>query len=116
MTIDVHQRYRREKLRSFLKALRRRLDPNSTTIAEHKRINSRRGRRISQEEIAKAAGITRGWYARLESGKPIHASVSLLNRVAVALKATSEERAILFILAIPELAAVLNIPQDRAAP
>jgi len=94
---------RREKLRSFLKALRRRLDPNTMLLGEHERISSRRGVRISQEEIAEAAGVSRGWYARLESGEPIQASVSLLDRLAGALNATPHERATLFSLAIPKL-------------
>jgi transcriptional regulator with XRE-family HTH domain len=81
---------RREKLRCFLKTLRRRL-------ASHM------GRRISQEEIAAAAGVSRGWYVSLESGKPIRCSVSFLARVAAALNATPPERATLFRLAIPEL-------------
>jgi transcriptional regulator with XRE-family HTH domain len=61
------------------------------------------GRRISQEEIAQAAGVSRGWYVSLESGKPIRCSVSFLIRVAAALDATPPERATLFGLAIPEL-------------
>ena len=99
----VEQPDRREDLRSFLKGLRRRLDPNTATLGEHERINLRRGRRISQEEIAEAAGVSRGWYVSLESGKPIRCSVPFLDRVAAALNATPPERATLFTLAIPEL-------------
>jgi len=96
-------RGRRENLRSFLKTLRRRLDPNTEILGEYERINSRLGRRISQEEIAEAVGVSRGWYVSLESGAPIRPSLDLLHRIAGALNATPHERAMLFSLAIPEL-------------
>jgi transcriptional regulator with XRE-family HTH domain len=92
----------RDELRSFLGGLRRRL--NSTpTLGEYDRMNSRRGRLVSQEEIAEAVGVSRGWYQRLESGA-IRPSIALLNRLAAALNATPDERATLFRLAIPALA------------
>jgi DNA-binding XRE family transcriptional regulator len=101
--MNVEQPDRREKLRHFLKALRRRLHPNTMSLGKHERISSRRGLRISQEEIAEAAGVSRGWYARLESGEPIQPSISFLDRLAGALNATPRERATLFALAIPQL-------------
>lgn len=107
--MNVKQQNRREQLCSFLKSLRRRLDPHTTTLGEHERISSRWGRRISQEEIAEAIGVSRGWYVSLESGKPIRCSVTFLGRVAAALNATPPERAILFTLAIPELS-ILSVP------
>ena len=104
MTVDIETvPDRREDLRSFLKTLRRRLDPHTALLGAHERISTRRGRRVSQEEIAEAVGVSRGWYASLENGLPIRASVSLLDRIAHALNATPHERAMLFILAIPEL-------------
>jgi len=108
----VEQPDRREDLRSFLKGLRRRLDPNCPTLGDLERINLRHGRRISQEEVAEAAGVSRGWYVSLESGKPIRCSVSFLDRVAAALNATPVERARLFTLAIPELSALPLSPQE----
>jgi len=101
--MNVTQGNRRENLRSFLKDLRRRLDPNTALLGDHERISSRRGRRISQEEIAEATGVSRGWYVSLESGKPIRPSPSFLGRLAAALNATPQERAMLFSLAIEEL-------------
>lgn len=98
---------RRDDVRSFLKALRRRLDPDAAILGEFERLSSRRGRRVSQEEIAEAAGVSRGWYALLESGAPVQPSVSLLDRLAGALNATPDERVMLFSLAIPKLATTL---------
>ena len=98
---------RRENIASFLKALRLRLDPNAKVLGEHERTCSRRGRRVTQEEIAEAVGVSRGWYALLESGAPIQPSVPLLDRLAGTLNATPRERALLFGLAIPELSTLL---------
>jgi transcriptional regulator with XRE-family HTH domain len=71
-------------------------------------MRSRCGRPISQEELAEAIGVTRGWYCLLESGAPIQPSVSLIDRLASALGATLDERVVLFSLAIPELQSVLT--------
>jgi DNA-binding XRE family transcriptional regulator len=91
------------EMRSLLKGLRRRLDPATATLGEHKRVSSRCGRAVSQEEIAEAVGVSRGWYAMLERGEPIQPSVAMLSRLARALNATRDERAALFQLGIPEL-------------
>jgi DNA-binding XRE family transcriptional regulator len=98
---------RRDDIRSFLKALRQRLDPDTKVLGNHERLNLRRGRRVSQEEIAEAAGVSRCWYALLEAGAPINPSVPLLDRIADALNATPRERAMLFGLGIPELGSIL---------
>ena len=87
---------------SFLNGMRRRIDSATPTLGAYHRLKSRRGKRVSQEEIAEAVGVSRGWYQRLESGG-IRPSISLLNRVAGALNATPEERTRLFHLAIPVL-------------
>ena len=87
---------------TFLNGLRRRLSSATPTLGEFDRVESRRGKRISQEEIAEAVGVSRGWYQRLESGA-IRPSISLLDRLAAALNATPEERETLFRLAIPAL-------------
>ena len=101
--MDVMYCDRNEKLCRLLKALRRRLDPHTARLGAHERVNTRKGRRVSQEEIAEAVGVSRGWYVSLESGKPIRPSVSLLDRLAAALNATPPERLMLFSLAIHEL-------------
>lgn len=98
---------RRDDIRSFLKALRQRLDPDTKVLGNHERLSLRRGRRVSQEEIAEAAGVSRCWYALLEAGAPVNPSVPLLDRLADALNATPVERAMLFGLGIPELSSIL---------
>jgi transcriptional regulator with XRE-family HTH domain len=93
----------RDDIRSLLRGLRQRLDPAANMLGEHERLGSRRGRAVSQEELAEAVGISRGWYAMLERGEPVQPSVSMLSRLANALNATRDERWRLFQLAIPEL-------------
>jgi transcriptional regulator with XRE-family HTH domain len=92
--------------REFLTQLRRRIDPATQTLGDYERLRSRIGRPITQEELAEAVGVSRGWYARLESGKNAQPSVSMLHRIAEALKTSAAERAILFRLAIPALQSI----------
>lgn len=89
---------------SFLKTRRRRIPPHSARLGSWERLPVRRGRRVTQEEIAEALGISRNWYRRLESGDAPRASAKLLDRIAKALQFTPEERTNLFVLGIPELA------------
>ena len=89
---------------SFLKTRRQSIPPDSRTLGSWERLQVRRGRRVTQEEIAEAVGISRNWYRRLESGDAPRASAKLLDRIAKALQFTPEERMNLFVLGIPDLA------------
>lgn len=89
---------------SFLKTRRRSIPPGSKTLGSWERLPVRRGRRVTQEEIAEAVGISRNWYRRLENGDAPRASAKLLDRLAKAFQFTPEERMNLFVLGIPELA------------
>src|SRR5258708_36399787 len=91
-------------LASFLKARRRNIPPNSVTLGSWERLPGRCGRRVTQEEIAEAVGISRNWYRCLENGDAPRASPKLLDRIANAFQCTPEERTMLFALAIPEIA------------
>lgn len=93
----------RNEMRSLLKGLRRRIDPQILRLGEHERLNTRHGKTVSQEELAEALGVSRGWYASLERGMT-RPSISLLKRLTIALNASREERITLLQLAIPELA------------
>lgn len=93
----------RSELSLFLKFLRRRIDPAARQLGPHARLPVRIGKRVTQQELAEAIGISREWYALLESAAPTRASTTLLDRLADVLMATPEERARLFHLAVPEL-------------
>jgi transcriptional regulator with XRE-family HTH domain len=87
----------------FLKLLRRRIDPNAHVLGPYVRLSHVVGKRITQDELAEAIGISRQWYAVLESAGTTRTSASLVDRLADALMVTPEERARLFQLALPEL-------------
>jgi transcriptional regulator with XRE-family HTH domain len=96
----------RSELPLFLNFLRRRIDPDVRSLGPRARLPKRLGKRVTQEELAEVIGVTREWYALLESGARTRASTDLIDRLAVALMVTAEERARLFRLALPELAQV----------
>ena len=82
----------RDDLRVLLKELRARV------------VSPRRGKPVSQEELAEWVGVSRNWYAALERGVPVSPSIPMLSRLATALNANREERLTMLRLAIPELA------------
>jgi transcriptional regulator with XRE-family HTH domain len=87
----------------FLKTLRRGIPPDAASLGPWKRLPARCGRRVTQEELAEAVGVSRNWYRRLESGATVRASTRLLDRLATAFASTPEERTKLFVLGIPEM-------------
>jgi DNA-binding XRE family transcriptional regulator len=97
------------ELAFFLKTRRRSIPPDSVTLGPWERLPIRHGRRVTQEEIAEAIGISRNWYRRLESNEAPRPSAKLLDRIAKAFQFTPEERTNLFVLGIPELAPIRAI-------
>jgi transcriptional regulator with XRE-family HTH domain len=93
----------RSELALFLKFLRRRVDPDVRHLGPHARLPSRLGKRVTQEELAEAIGVSREWYGMLESAATTRTSTGLLQRLADALMVTTQQRAKLFQLAVPEL-------------
>ncbi len=95
----------------FIKERRLNIDPNSRTLGEYVRLQSRLGRPVTQEEIAEYIGVSRAWYAMLETQSRVRASPPLLDRLARALMLNSQERTLLFNLALPELKLEGQSPQ-----
>lgn len=93
----------RSALGPFLKAHRQSIHPETPTLGLATRLPSRRGKRVTQEEIAEVVGVSRGWYRMLESGASVRASMHLLERLSDGLMLTNEERIQLFALAVPEI-------------
>jgi DNA-binding XRE family transcriptional regulator len=91
------------ELHAFLKERRRGIEPATRVLGLHQRLASRCGRRVTQEELAEAIGVSRAWYVLLEGGAAIRVSTPLLDRLASALMLPPHERSELFRLAIPEL-------------
>jgi transcriptional regulator with XRE-family HTH domain len=92
----------RSDLAHFLKFLRQRVDPDVLVLGPNARRPARLGKRVTQEELAEAVGVSREWYAQLETAAATRASPGLLGRIADALMVAPEERAMLFQLALPE--------------
>jgi len=88
---------------SFLKQRRTSLDPDARALGSHRRLATRYGKRVTQEEVAEAVGVSRVWYATLESGAAVPTSPRLLDGLAGALMLNQSERTTLFRLALPEL-------------
>jgi transcriptional regulator with XRE-family HTH domain len=94
----------RPELADFLKFLRRRIDRDVRALGPYVRVSQRLGKRVTQEELAEAIGVSREWYVELECGSArARASTGLLRRLAEALMVTPEERASLFQLALPDV-------------
>lgn len=93
----------RSELALFLRLLRQRIDPDVRNLGQFVRHSGRLGKFVTQQELAEAIGVTREWYAALESAAPPRTSPSLIDRLADALMVTAEERGRLFRLAVPEL-------------
>jgi transcriptional regulator with XRE-family HTH domain len=96
---------RRAKLKHFLMNCRSRLTPRDIGLPATTR---RRVAGLRREEIAELVGVSSDWYRWFESGRPIRVSVEFVSRVADALHLDRAERAILFRLALPEVAAAIG--------
>ncbi|HEY0798262.1 MAG TPA: helix-turn-helix transcriptional regulator [Candidatus Baltobacteraceae bacterium] len=91
----------------FLKERRRELSAQIRAIGSHPRPPVRIGRAVTQEEIAEAVGVSRVWYAQIESGRG-SVSLRLLMRIAEALMLGPEDRRALVRLTLPGIAILLT--------
>jgi DNA-binding XRE family transcriptional regulator len=91
------------QLSVLLRHFRVRIDPYQEVLGPHTRLPSRRGKSVTQEELAESVGVSRYWYGMLESERPVRVSITLLDRLARILMLSAGERAMLFALALPEL-------------
>lgn len=79
---------RREELAAFLRTRRARIRPEDVGLPPGPR---RRTPGLRREEVAQLAGVGITWYTWLEQGRPINASVQVLDAVARTLKLDSTE-------------------------
>ena len=87
---------RRSELAGFLRSRRARIRPEDVGIPAGQR---RRTPGLRREEVAQLAGVGVTWYTWLEQGRPINASVQVLDAVARVLQFDGTEREHLYRLA-----------------
>ncbi len=87
---------RRQELAAFLRARRGRIRPDEVGLVPGPR---RRTPGLRREEVAQLAGVGVTWYTWIEQGRPIHASVDVLDAIARTLRLDTTERDHLFRLA-----------------
>jgi transcriptional regulator with XRE-family HTH domain len=93
---------RRGELAAFLRSRRERITPEDVGLPGGYR---RRTAGLRREEVAQLAGVGVTWYTWLEQGRPIRASVQVLEAVARTLRLDTVERQHLFRLAeVPDTA------------
>jgi transcriptional regulator with XRE-family HTH domain len=93
---------RHSELGAFLRAQRARLRPGDVGLALD--TVARRVPGLRREEVARLAGVSTDYYTRLEQGRKVSASESVLNAVARALRLDETGREHLFDLARPRAA------------
>ncbi|MFC7614976.1 helix-turn-helix domain-containing protein [Actinokineospora soli] len=87
----------RAELREFLRSRRARLRPEDAGLPE--RSTRRRVAGLRREEVAQLAGISTGYYVRLEQGRTSQVSDAVLDAVATVLRLDAADRALLGALA-----------------
>jgi transcriptional regulator with XRE-family HTH domain len=75
----------------FLKAMRSRLTPEDAGTSRS--TGARRVPGLRREEVARLAGVSTDYYVRLEQGRNIHPSRTVLEAVSRALRLSSSEQA-----------------------
>ncbi|MFJ9587830.1 helix-turn-helix transcriptional regulator [Streptomyces acidicola] len=88
------------ELGDFLRSRRARLRPEDAGVAFGG--GARRVPGLRREEVARLAGVSTDYYARLEQGRHPHVSETVLEAVARALRLDDTERGYLFELARPK--------------
>lgn len=87
---------RRADLAEFLRARRAALAPADVDLPV---VGRRRTQGLRREEVALLAGVSVSWYTWLEQGRPINASLDVLDALARALRLDAVEREHLIVLA-----------------
>ncbi|HWC83224.1 MAG TPA: helix-turn-helix transcriptional regulator [Pseudonocardiaceae bacterium] len=100
-----------QELREFLRSRRARITPAEAGLADQP--GSRRVPGLRREEVAQLAGVSVDYYVRLERGRAVNVSESVLDALARALDLNDTERDHLFTLARPVRGRARPIPAQR---
>lgn len=99
------------ELREFLRSRRARLSPENAGLPA--RVGNRRVPGLRREEVAQLAGVSVDYYVRLERGRNVNVSESVLDALARALQLNPTERSHLFTVAKPTRARRRPLPPLR---
>ncbi|MDH2429096.1 helix-turn-helix transcriptional regulator [Sphaerisporangium sp. TRM90804] len=102
------------ELREFLRSRRARLTPEEAGLPS--RPGARRVPGLRREEVAQLAGVSVDYYVRLERGRHVNVSESVLDALARALRLNPTERAHLFTVARPVRGQRRPMPPQRVRP
>jgi transcriptional regulator with XRE-family HTH domain len=103
----------REELSDFLRSRRGRLSPDELGLRSY---GPRRVPGLRREELAQLAGVSVDYYTRLEQGRGVHPSRSVLDAIARALRLDQAEASHLRRLAAPQSAQRSKPPPERVRP
>jgi transcriptional regulator with XRE-family HTH domain len=101
-----YSKARRDELAAFLRSRRARVTPADVGLPPGPR---RRTPGLRREEVAQLAGVGVTWYTWLEQGRPINASVQVLDAIAAVLRLGPSERWHLY-----RLAELPGVPTPRS--
>jgi transcriptional regulator with XRE-family HTH domain len=102
------------ELRDFLRSRRARITPQEAGLAPQP--GTRRVPGLRREEVAQLAGVSVDYYVRLERGRHLHVSESVLDALARALSLNDTEREHLFAVARPARGRRAPLPAQRVRP
>jgi transcriptional regulator with XRE-family HTH domain len=112
----TYSKPRRAELAAFLRSRRERVTPEDVGLPPGLR---RRTPGLRREEVAQLAGVGVTWYTWLEQGRPINASVQVLDAIARVLRLGTSERWHLYRLAevpgVPRPQGNETLPDDIVA-
>src|SRR3977135_4482506 len=103
----------REELSDFLRSRRGRLTPDELGLRSY---GPRRVPGLRREELAQLAGVSVDYYTRLEQGRGVHPSRSVLDAIARALQLDQAEASPLRRVAAPQSAPRRKTPPERVRP
>jgi transcriptional regulator with XRE-family HTH domain len=103
-----------DDLGEFLRSRRARLRPEDVGLVDYG--DRRRVPGLRREELAQLAGVSVGYYTRLEQGQSRHASEAVLDAVAAVLRLDDDERTHLHVLARPKPKARRRPRPERVHP
>ncbi|MGW4483592.1 helix-turn-helix domain-containing protein [Amycolatopsis sp. NPDC004368] len=103
-----------EQLRDFLRSRRAKLTPEAAGLTPHP--GPRRVPGLRREEVAQLAGVSVDYYVRLERGRTLNVSESVLDAISRALQLNDLERTHLRTLAKPTRSRPRPLPPQHVRP